>query len=182
MPTRPSFLRLLGSSATRFGAVLLGYCLMDNHYHLLVDDTPGNLRRFVRHLDAAYTPIFNRRWRRRGPVLRAWYRARIIDTEAYAMEALRYIHLNPVEAGLVRRAGAYPWSSHRYYMGGTVAPWLCTTTLLDQVTSAPGRSSAEVFDDFVHERLSAPALPEPPEPGLSSQLVTGARQRQLELF
>ena len=88
------------------------YCLMDNHYHLLLRTPQGNLSRAMRHLNGVYTQRYNRIQKTDGPLYRGRYKAILIDVDAYLLNVSRYIHRNPIEACIVRRAERYPWSSY----------------------------------------------------------------------
>ena len=91
----------------RFNWIVHAYCLMDNHYHLLLHTPEGNLARGMRHLNSVYTQRFNRRHRRDGALFRGRYQAILVDTEAHWLELFRSIHRNPLEAGLTHRLAAY---------------------------------------------------------------------------
>jgi REP element-mobilizing transposase RayT len=121
------------------GLRLHGYCLMPNHYHLLVETPRANLSRAMGWLQTTYTIRFNRRHRRSGHLFQGRYKAHVIEADSYAMTLLRYVHLNPVrprdktaEIAGDRRGDLdrYPWSSHRAYAGKATPPaWLCTDWL-----------------------------------------------------
>ena len=103
------------------------YCLMDNHYHLLMHTPKGNLQRAMRHLNGVYTQRHNRLERTDGPLFRGRYKAILVDADAYLLSVSRYIHLNPVEAGVVKIPSEYPWSSYPAYIGLAKRPaWLHT--------------------------------------------------------
>jgi REP element-mobilizing transposase RayT len=119
------FLDLLGELDETFGVETHAYCLLGNHYHLLLRTPRGNLGRAMRHLGGLFTQRANRLAGRDGPIFRGRYKAVLIEAEAHLAAVGRYIHLNPVMAGLVRRPEAWRWSSYPAYLGRTVAPaWL----------------------------------------------------------
>jgi len=122
---RERFLELLGELADRFGVETHAYCLMDNHYHLLLHTPLGNLGRGMRHLNGVYTQFFNRDQGRDGALFRGRYQAILVDADEYLLHLTSYIHRNPLEAGMVERLGEYRWSSYPAYIGRTEAPaWL----------------------------------------------------------
>jgi len=122
---RERFLELLGDFADRFGVETHAYCLMDNHYHLLLHTPLGNLGRGMRHLNGVYTQFFNRNQGRDGALFRGRYKAILVDADEYLLHLTSYIHRNPLEAGVVERLGDYRWSSYPAYIGRTTAPaWL----------------------------------------------------------
>lgn len=120
-----AFLRTLEEIHELWGVEVFAYCLMDNHYHVCLRTPEGNLSRVMRHLDGLYTQRFNRAHKRDGSLFRGRYKAIVVDKDEYLAWVVRYIHLNPVEAGWVKAPEAYRWSSHRVYLGLEKAPtWL----------------------------------------------------------
>lgn len=120
-----SFLKTLSETHELWGIEVLAYCLMNNHYHLCLRTPEGNLSRVMRHLDGLYTQRFNRAHRRDGALFRGRYKAILIDADEYLTAVVRYIHLNPVEAGFAKLPETYPWSSHRAYLQPeNTPPWL----------------------------------------------------------
>lgn len=122
---RTRFLSYLESAKERYNAVIHVYCLMSNHYHILLETPLGNLSQIMRHINGAYTTYFNVKRQRSGHLFQGRYKAIVIDADEYAAELSRYIHLNPVRVGIVDRPEQYRWSSHRYYVGKEKTPkWL----------------------------------------------------------
>jgi REP element-mobilizing transposase RayT len=126
-----AFLTLLAEICERFNWWIHAYCLMTNHYHLLLETPNGNLSKGMRQLNGVYTQRFNKRHQRCGHVFQGRYKAIIVQKEAYLTELSRYIVLNPVRAQTVARPGDWPWSSYRATVGETVCPrWLRRDWLL----------------------------------------------------
>ena len=124
---RSYFLALLADAHARFHAEIHAYCLMGNHYHLLVRTPEGNLQRIMRHINGVYTQYFNRVEKKDGALFRGRYKAILVDAEAYWLELSRYIHRNPLEAHIPRRLDDYRWSSYPAYVGKVKPPaWLDT--------------------------------------------------------
>ena len=124
---RQSFLDLLGDINRLWKVEIYAYCLMDNHYHLLVSTPAGGLSRAMRHLDGIYTQKFNRIHHRDGPLFRGRYKAILIDAEEYFLSVVRYIHKNPLGGGVVTDIDRYRWSSHWGYLNKKQCPdWLDT--------------------------------------------------------
>lgn len=122
---RRLFLSVLAETVERFGWSCLSYCLMENHYHLIVRTPEGDLDVGMHWLAGQYVRRWNARRRTRGPVLNRRYGAKLLTSEAHFAEAMRYVPLNPRRAGLVSQPSAWPWSSHRAMALETVAPgWL----------------------------------------------------------
>jgi putative transposase len=124
-------LEYLASASQRYGAVIQAYCLMSNHYHLLLETPEGNLPQIMRHLNGAYTTYFNVKRKRSGHLFQGRYKAILVEADSYATELSRYIHLNPIRVGLAAKPEDYPWSSYRSYVGQSrPAEWLKTEFLL----------------------------------------------------
>ncbi len=122
---REKFLAYLESAVTRYRAVIHAYCLMSNHYHLLLETPDANLSQIMRHINGAYTTYFNIKHKRAGHLFQGRYKAILVEADAYAAELSRYIHLNPVRAGMISGPEEYQWSSYRCYIGLNKAPeWL----------------------------------------------------------
>ncbi len=128
---REKFLLYLESATERYKAAIHAYCLMNNHYHLLMETPGGNLSEIMRHINGAYTTYFNFKRNRSGHLMQGRYKAILIEGDAYAKELSRYIHLNPVRAGAITRPQDYPWSSYQYYSGAKEGPeWLKVAFIL----------------------------------------------------
>lgn len=134
--TTELFLRMLQNLDQRFGVECHAYCLMGNHYHLLLRTPEGNLGRAMRHFSGLFTQGYNRRLNRDGPLFRGRYKAILVDADRYLLAVSRYIHRNPLEAGLVRRLDSYTGSSYPAYVGRADAPaWLKSDVVLGIVGS-----------------------------------------------
>ena len=124
------FLDLLKESVEKWEIRIHGFSLMPNHYHLLMETPLGNLSRSMRHINGVYTQCYNRHWKQDGHLLRGRYKAILVEEDAYLIDLLRYIHLNPVKVGLADKPEKHSWTSHRIYLGGDGPPWLTTDRLL----------------------------------------------------
>ncbi len=114
------FLETLKETSKFFGIKVLSYCLMPNHYHLLLTTPKANLSRAMRHLNGVYTQRFNRLHKKDGPLFRGRYKAILVQEDEYLIHLVRYIHLNPVQ-----EPKNYPWSSHKQYLKAKDEnPWL----------------------------------------------------------
>jgi putative transposase len=114
---RKTFLSVLGQTVKRFNLLCHAYCLMTNHFHLLLETPDANLSKAMRHLNSVFTQAFNRRHVRVGHVLQGRFKSIVVDRESYLLELCRYIVLNPVRAGMVSNPREYPWSSFRATAG-----------------------------------------------------------------
>ncbi|MFK8023282.1 MAG: transposase [Ilumatobacter sp.] len=154
---RVEFGRLLGDIHERFAVTTLAYCLMGNHYHLLLHCPNGGLSRAMQHLGGIYTEHINERHRRDGALFRGRFTSIPVDSDSYLLCAARYIHRNPLDLPGVADLGEYRWSSHRTYLGHRHRPlWLDTETVLRHF----GERAA--FDSFVR---GTDALPPAAEAG-----------------
>ena len=119
------FLEAVKESSKFFGIRIVAYCLMPNHYHLLLQTPKANLSRAMRHLNGVYTQRFNRYHKTDGPLFRGRYKAILVQEDEYLTHLIRYIHLNPVQANLTEDLLKYPWTSHKQYLKGEdKTPWL----------------------------------------------------------
>lgn len=154
---REQFLSYLESAVTRYGAVIHAYCLMSNHYHLLLESPGGNLSQIMRHINGAYTTYYNVKRKRAGHLFQGRYKAILIEADEYALELSRYIHLNPVRANMVARPEEYQWSSYRIMTGMDSRPsWFKTDFILGYFT---GKSAEKSYRDFVIDALGQKGSP-----------------------
>ena len=113
-----SFIELLKDLVEDYNVNIAAYCLMSNHYHLLIQTPEGNISRTMRHLNGVYTQRYNRLHHCDGQLFRGRYKCILIDADSYLLELVRYIHRNPLEAGIVKDLSEYTWSSHTGYLSG----------------------------------------------------------------
>ncbi len=168
---RARFLAVLASVVERYHVLCHAYCLMGNHYHLLLETPEANLSRAMRQLNSVYSQGFSRRHRRPGHVLEGRFGARVVDGEAYLREVCRYVVLNPVRAGLVAHPGQWPWSSYRATVGEAPVPPYLTVDWVLALGETTLRATAERrYRQFVEAGLAeaADALDR-----FSSRLVVG---------
>lgn len=105
------FYKILSEVKKKFNIIYHGYCLMDNHYHLVIETPEGNLSMAMRYINGVYTQDFNRKHNRVGHIFQGRYKAILIDREEYLLEVTRYVVLNPVRAKLVKSPEQWEWSS-----------------------------------------------------------------------
>jgi len=110
---REAFLETLGTVVARFHWIVHAYCLMTNHYHLLVETPEANLSRGMRQLNGVTTQAFNRRHARTGHVLEGRFKAILVEKESHLLELARYVVLNPVRAKAALHPRLWKWSSYR---------------------------------------------------------------------
>lgn len=146
---RLEFLGVLGNIVEQYNWCCHSYCLMDNHYHVLVETPDANLSAGMRQLGGIYTQKFNRRHNQVGHVFQGRYKSILVEKYNYLLELCRYIVLNPVRARLVASPADYPWSSYGATAGLTnKVPFLCTDWILSQFGN--NRETAQdQYRDFV---------------------------------
>lgn len=142
---REGFLTIFTNVSETYNWVCHAYCLMSNHYHLLIETPDGNLSRGMRQLNGVYTQFFNRNHGRTGHVFQGRYKAIVVQKESYLQELSRYIVLNPVRAGMVRSARDWPWSSYRATAGQVESPPFLNTKWL---ISAFGKRTSDAIEGY----------------------------------
>ncbi|MFH1117622.1 MAG: transposase, partial [Pseudomonadota bacterium] len=145
------FMQVLEEGSVVWNVGIAAFCLRPNHYHLLVHTPDGNPSRFMRHVDGIYTQRFNRVHKQDGSLFRGRYKAIVVDADTYLLELVRYIHRNPVRAGLVERADRYRWSSDRAYGSGSrQGGWLGRSFVLSML-GEEGGSHGRAYRQFMAE-------------------------------
>lgn len=143
---RIEFGRLLDEICKMFEVEVLAYCLMDNHFHLLVHCPSGGLSEAMQRLGSVYARHINDRVGRDGPLFRGRFHSRLISNDRYLANAVRYIHRNALDIAGVRTVDGYRWSSHRTYLGHRRRPsWLNTDHVMTWFDNDPS-----AFDAFVN--------------------------------
>jgi putative transposase len=113
---RRRYLELLHRYRIKCGFILYAYVLMTNHIHLLIETPDEPISRIMQLLNFTYTQYFNRKYGKVGHLFQGRYKSYLCDKDNYLLSLVRYIHNNPVRAGLAEDAGAYAWSSHGAYL------------------------------------------------------------------
>jgi putative transposase len=148
---RETFLGVLSDVVARFGWICHAYCLMDNHYHFLIETPDANLSEGMRRLNGVYTQALNRRHDRVGHVLQGRYASIVVEKERHLLELARYVVLNPVRTETVGYARLWRWSSYRATAGQTAAPeFLTTRWILSQFYKNVSRAR-RAYRQFVKE-------------------------------
>lgn len=146
-----TFIKVLQETTDGWNLKISAYCLMSNHYHLLVHTPDGNISRCMRHINGVYTQRFNRQHKKDGQLFRGRYKSVLVDADSHLLEVLRYIHRNPLRAGLATKLDDFAWSSHHGYISNARKwNWLHKDLLLAMLSERKsGRKSA--YSDFVSQ-------------------------------
>jgi REP element-mobilizing transposase RayT len=159
---RDKWLSLLAKAVERFAWEVLAFCLLNNHFHLFLRTPDCGLSAGMHQLNAAYVGYYNWRYRRKGPLMQGRFKSVLVENESYWLELSRYVHLNPVRAGLCERPEQWPWSSYQgYHRPSRRLDWV----RYDQVLAEFGRKRSEArraYRRFVAEgvgrKLDNPVL------------------------
>ena len=166
---REIYLEVLADAQHRFNWTIHAYCLMSNHYHLLIETPDSNLAKGMRHLNGVYTQRFNRHHKRVGHVFQGRYKAILVQKDSYLLELSRYIVLNPVRAEMVRSVKDWPWSSYRATAGLVDEnKWLTTNWIL-AAFSRKKRDAVQQYRAFVTKGRNQPK----PWEDLKNQIYLG---------
>ena len=168
---RRSFLNILEEVVKRFNWFCHAFCLMDNHYHLLIETIDGNLSLGMRHLNGVYTQRFNRRNNRVGHIFQGRFKSILVERDSYLLALCRYVVLNPVRAGMVKTVGSYGWSSYRATSGLKKAPSLLS---VDWILSQFGKERKEAQREY-RKFVSSGVGTASPWEDLKSQCILGGR-------
>ena len=169
---RVKYLTYVESAHERYGAMIHAYCLMGNHYHLLLETPRGNLSKIVHYINGAYTTYFNIKRSRSGHLFQGRFKGILVDKDEYCKELSRYVHLNPVRAGIVKAPLEYPWSSYRYFVGRDKKPkWLTTEFILGDF-GGEGERGFKKYGEYV-ERGDNKELDDPLKKVIASTFLGG---------
>jgi REP element-mobilizing transposase RayT len=152
---RLAFLTILGRTCERFSWLCPAYCLMTNHYHLVIETPEANLSQGMRQLNGVYSQHINRTHGRVGHLFQGRFKAILVDKDSYLLELSRYVVLNPVRAGLVSRPGEWPWSSYRATAGEAAAPPFLASDWLLGAFAANRPQAVARYRQFVADGVNA---------------------------
>ena len=152
------FLNCLRKACEKYGVIVHAYCLMLNHFHLIMETPLGNLSNMMHFLITKYTVYFNKKHKRQGHLFQGRYRSVLVEAVGYAKELSRYVHLNPVRAGLVSRPEDYTWSSFLCYLGvNRPEGWLETAVVLKLFSDDP-QMARKTYQAFVSHAIGKEPL------------------------
>lgn len=169
---RQAFLSVLASVCVQYNWVCHAYCLMSNHYHLLIETPDSNLAKGMRQLNGVYTQLHNRTHGRVGHVFQGRYKAILVEKDSYLLELARYIVLNPVRAGMVRSAKDWSWSSYRATAGQCNVPEFLQVDWILAAFGGRKSTAIERYRNFIAEGKGQPS----PWQFLRNQVYLGGEQ------
>ena len=149
---RYHFYLLVQQGVERYGHRIHGFCCMTNHVHLAIQVADISLSKIIQNLSFRYTRWINQRRKRIGHLFQGRYKALLVDADSYLLELVRYIHLNPCRAAMVKDPKNYPWSGHRAYLGEEQLPWLTTDWILSQFSQQKAAAKRR-YAKFIQEGL-----------------------------
>jgi REP element-mobilizing transposase RayT len=155
---RQLFLTTLAQVTERFHWICHAYCLMSNHYHLVIETPDGNLSKGMRQLNGVYTQAYNRRHHRIGHLFQGRFKAILVQKDSHFLEVCRYVVLNPVRAKAVKHPREWPWSSYRATGGQSPTPRGLT---VDEVLSHFGQRrgpAQEKYREYVGEGIAGTTI------------------------
>jgi len=120
---RERYLETVRNMRDRYNFVMYAYCLMTNHTHLLINDNGNDISKIIQSINISYVQYINRCYRRCGHLFQDRFKSEIVDNDSYLLQVSKYIHNNPVKAGLVKEPGQYKWSSYTAYTGRNQASY-----------------------------------------------------------
>jgi REP element-mobilizing transposase RayT len=155
---RENWLKIFGDVCERFNWRCHAYCLMDNHYHIVLETADENLSKGMRQLNGVYTQYYNRKHNRVGHVFQGRYKGILVERDTYLLELARYVVLNPVRAGMTKNINAWKWSSYKAMIGEvTSQPWLETDWILGEFSKQRKRAIWK-YSNFVREGVGLPSI------------------------
>ena len=170
---REKLLEYFSKAAERYAIKVHTYCLMTNHYHLLIETPHPNLSQAIKWINVSYAAYFNRKRRRSGHLFQGRFKAVLVDADEYLKHLSRYIHLNPVRAGMVEHCKDYPWSSYPAFGGYNKSPeWLETNGLLS-LFGKDSNKAKKRYRDFV-ESVQIQEIENPSKDIVSGVILGGA--------
>lgn len=146
---RHTFLQIFSSVVRRFNWLCHAYCLMDNHYHLLIETPDGNLSRGMRQFNGVYTQKHNWLHQKSGHVFQGRFKAILVEKENYLLDLCRYVVLNPIRAGVTQKSEQWRWCSYRYTAGIKTPPDYLTTDWIWGLFHHKKREAQKLYRKFI---------------------------------
>jgi len=168
---REMFLSFLEEYHHRYSILIHSYVLMSNHYHLIIETPQGNLLKVMHGLNSRYTGYVNRKYNRSGHLFQGRYKAILVEKESYLLELSRYVHLNPVRAGIVKEVSEYQWSSYPGFVNKQKRfLWVEYSWILSRFSSKENEAG-RAYRSFV--KTAQCTMGQDPFDGLFGQVILG---------
>jgi len=171
---KDKFLEIFFQCSNEYGFVVHSYCLMDNHYHLLIETTRDNLSHALRYINSNYAVYYNKKYKRSGHLWQGRFQSSYITSDTYLFTLLRYIEQNPLKAGIVKKLSEYEYISFRHFVSDNPHPSLLNSFIYDRFETK--KEIAEFLNEVVDEESEAKTLKE-----ISSQKVD-VTEEQAKVF
>ena len=139
------YLDTLKAYQKQSGYMIYAWCLMSNHLHLLIKEKVEGLGTAFRRIGASYVYWYNWKYGRRGHLFQGRFKSEVVEDSSYFLTVIRYIHQNPLKAGIVKKIGDYRWSSYKEYVS---KPWICDTDFALDMFSANRAQAVKLFKEF----------------------------------
>ena len=143
------YLKILGNYKVRYGFTIYAYVLLGNHVHLLMETKEAPLSKILQGINQSYTMYFNRRYVTVGHLFQGRYKAILCDRDCYLISLVKYIHMNPVRAGVAKKPEEYPWSSHRSYVGWPRRGRIVDTELVLRMFSEDMKKAKRAYREYM---------------------------------
>ena len=167
------FIKTLQNAVEKYKIDLYAYCIMGNHYHLLLTTPYGQLKKAMHYIGSAYGSFLRRQKGWIGHVFAGRYKSLCVEKEGYLLELSRYIHLNPVRAGLAEKPEGYKWSSYLYYIWNKKAPESLNTKWLLEEYGKNREAAFIKYKGFVEAAIENPS--QYPKEDITGQAIMGSK-------
>ncbi|SHJ28430.1 REP element-mobilizing transposase RayT [Geosporobacter subterraneus DSM 17957] len=144
------FVETLIKMKNKYNFIIYAYCLMDNHVHLLINDNGNDISKLMKSINVSYVLYFNRKYKRCGHFFQNRFISELITDDKHLIEVSKYIHNNPVKAGIVQRPKAYKWSSYGDYMGNVKSEFIDVSKVLDIFSNTRSKAIKE-YQSYVNK-------------------------------
>lgn len=149
---RQYFLELLHKKKKEYGFLLIAYCLMDNHIHLVVQEADADISKIMQSINVSYALYYNKKYDRIGYVFQNRFKSECVEDDRYLMTVIRYVHRNPLAAGMVSDLESYPWSSYREYLSDYMTDSLADNGFFLEILKESGITTQKGFVDYTYEQ------------------------------
>jgi REP element-mobilizing transposase RayT len=146
------YLKILEDYKLRHDFLIYAYALMENHVHLLIETKEVPLSKILQGINQRYTMYFNRRYATVGHLFQGRYKAMLCEKDSYLLSLVKYIHMNPVRVGRAKSPGAYPWSSHRSYIGQTMGRRIVDSEPVLKIFGEDRRKATRAYREYIEEK------------------------------